>query len=130
MRITTLLKSVPYDLPPHRARVVEPSIVGTKAIKVYQVSPSFWAIVHLGVGCFRVQKATVFGAGHHGYEVTAKAAAGFISHTAHPYLLLAHIQKLGWLDLALELQTVIARTIKTARRINQFNHHNETFTKN
>jgi len=130
MNFNTLLESVPYELPPHRARVVEPSLIGTKAIKVYQVSPSFWAIVYLGAGCFRVQKATVFGAGHHGYDVTPKAAAEFISHTAHPFLLLTQIQKLGWLELALELQTVIARNIKTARNIDQFDFYNETFIKN
>ena len=124
-----LLKSVPYELPPHKARAAPPCLVGTKAIKVYQRSPSFWAVLPSGRG-YRVQMATVFGAGHHGFEVTPKAAAEFISHTAHPFLLLAQIRKLGWFDLAAEFETLVARIVNTARQVNQFKNQNATFAKN
>jgi len=129
MRIITLLKYVPYELPPQRARVTAPSLVGVQAIKVYQVSPMFWAVLPFGGG-YRVQMATTLGAGHCGFLVTSKAAAEFIGHTAHPFLLLAQIQKLGWLDLATEFETVVAQIIKTARRVNQLKNQNETFAKN
>lgn len=128
--MNTLLNHVPYDLPPQRARDLAPVLVGTKAIKVYQVSPIFWAVAPAGTRCYRVQMATTLGAGHHGFEVTPKAAARFISYTAHPFLLLAQIQNLGWLDLAAEFETVVARIVKVARRLNQYKIQNETFAQN
>ena len=64
----------------------------------------FWAVALAGKGRYSVQMATRIGAGHKGFEVTPKAAAEFISHTAHPTLLLAQIRELGWLDLATELE--------------------------
>ena len=130
MKINTLLKSVPYDLPPRKARAAAPVLVGVVAIKVYQLSPGFWAVTAARAGRYQVQFATVFGAGHRGFEVSPSAAAEFISHTAHPFLLLQQIQKLGWLDLAAEFESVVARIIRAARSINQFNNQNDTFTKN
>ncbi len=129
-RINTPLNYVPYELPPQRAREVAPILVGTRAIKIYRASPMFWAVAPAGAGCYRIQFATTLGAGHCGFLVTSKAAAEFIGHTAHPFLLLAQIQKLGWLDLATEFETVVAQIIKTARRVNQLKNQNETFAKN
>ncbi len=129
MNIITLLKYVPYELPPQKARAAAPLLVGVVAIKVYQRSPIFWALFPSSVG-YRVQMGTVLGVGHEGYEVSPSAAAEFISHTAHPFLLLQQIQKLGWLDLAAEFESVVARIVQAARKINQFKNHNDTFIKN
>lgn len=116
MRTNTLLTKVPYELPRQEARDVAPSLVGTKAIKVYQLSPMFWAVAPAGAGRFRVQMGTVFGAGHDGYEVTPSAAAEFISHTSHPVQLLAQIRQLGWLDLAAELEKAVAARLQKTER--------------
>ncbi len=129
-RINTPLNYVPYELPPQRAREVAPILVGTRAIKIYRASPMFWAVAPAGAGCYRIQFATTLGAGHEGYKVTPKAAAEFASQTAYPFLLLAQILKLGWFDLAVEFESVVARNVKNARRVNQFNNHNETFIQN
>ena len=130
MNKNTLLKFVPYELPSRKARAAAPVLVGTKAIKVFQRSPGFWAVSPAGAGRYLVQFATVLGAGPHGFVVSTSAAAEFISHTAHPFLLLAQIQKLGWVDLAAEFETVVKRIIQAARNINQFNNRNDTFIKN
>ena len=66
---------------------------------------------------YKVQMATLFGAGHQGCESTPEAVAAYISHTKHPALLLNQIKSLGWLDLAAALETVVAeRTRKLEGR--------------
>ncbi len=114
---------VPYRIPRKAAREAAPTLVGTKAIKAYQLSPMFWAVSPSGVGRYRVQCGTVFGAGHQGHDVTPKAAAEFIRHTGHPLLLLSQIIKLGWLDLAAELEPAVKQTIQSAKRLNQNENH-------
>ena len=107
MNKNALLNKVPYAIPPLKARNTVSRLVSTNTIKVYQLSPVFWTVTRSGTGQYRIQMGTVLGVGDEGHEVTASAAAKFISHTAHQKLLLAQIRELEWVDLAEELERKI-----------------------
>jgi hypothetical protein len=95
-------------IPAEGALDTVPQSDGCHYIKVYIASPLFWAVRRVGVGVYKVQIATLFGAGHEGYNVTAKAAAVFAQHTKHPGEFVKLAGFLGWDDLATEFEHIVS----------------------